>query len=241
MRRAVVGTLVAMVVVAAPATWAQTDYGYRVGQEADALKRATSVLADRTMQDLMRSYNNSRSDIQIVVLARQLDAVAAMCVELVRGRRPVAEVRDVMAELTNLTRRAPSSSPQSSLWRNVQTAVDNLNRELSGGSGGGSGRERPVIGRVAWSGRVDDRVQLVVRGSSIEQRTISGAELPAGRYTFTSPLPASAVEVGVTKQSGRGSVRVLQQPARSNDFTAVIEVLDDKGGAQDYRLDIFWR
>jgi len=49
------------------------------------------------------------------------------------------------------------------------------------------------------------------------------------------------VEVSVNKLSGRGTVRVLQQPSRANDFTAVIEIYDTGGGAQEYRLEIVWR
>jgi hypothetical protein len=223
-----------------------SEYGPRTGRQADAVKRATSVLADRSLQELMRTNSNSRNDIQLTALALQADAVASLCVELIRNRRPGTELRDAISELTGLVRRAPVSSPQSSLWRSVQSEVDGLNRELSGGyqpgwTGGGTSGARPIVGRLSWNGRVDDTVRLVIRGASVEQQTIAGAQMPEGRYNFTSPLPGSAMEVSVTKQSGRGSVRVLQQPSRSNNFTAVIEIRDDKGGAQDYRIEVTWR
>ena len=45
----------------------------------------------------------------------------------------------------------------------------------------------------------------------------------------------------VTKLAGRGTVRVIQQPAGTNDFTAIIEIFDDGGGSQEYRIEVTWR
>lgn len=216
---------------------AQGDYSSRLRDQADQVRRASARLAERASQDLMRNSSNSRNDIQAAMLAQQVDAVAAMCLDMVRNRRPVAELRDVVSELESLVRRGPSGS----MWRDVQTEVSAFNRELSGGFGFGGSSSRPVIGRVSWRGRVDDRIHLVIRERSIETKTVSGAPQREGTFNFTSALPASPVEVGVTKTSGRGTVSVLQQPSRMNDFTAVIEIYDSGGGAQEYRLDIFWR
>lgn len=38
----------------------------------------------------------------------------------------------------------------------------------------------------------------------------------------------------------RGSISVIQQPSGDNDFTAIIEINDEKGGAKAYQLDIAW-
>jgi hypothetical protein len=164
---------------------------------------------------------------------------ATLCVELVRNRRPVQEVREVASVLVDVSRRVPHASPHGSLWRSVQTAVADLGREL--GVAGSSPTAKPIIGRVSWRGVVDDRVQLFIRGSTVESRTVSGATSAEGVSSFTSSLPAAVVSVDVTKVAGRGIVTVLQQPARTNDFTAVIEIYDDRPGAQEYRLDIVWR
>jgi hypothetical protein len=224
---------------------AQADYPFpRVGQEADQLKRATMRLAENALQDLVRSYNTSRNDIQHVMLAQEIDGAATVLVEMVRNRRPGWEVREVASQLTDLSRRAPSFGSQASLWRTVQNEIVDLNRALNmgfPGPGNPGPPERPIIGRVSWRGMVDDRVQLVIRGRSIETRTISGAPYPDGATSFTSPLPNVGVDVDATKLNGRGTVRVLQQPARANDFTAVIEIYDANSGAQEYRLDIVWR
>jgi hypothetical protein len=99
----------------------------------------------------------------------------------------------------------------------------------------------PVTGRMEWRGRVDGKIQLIVRGQSVEQRTITGSPLPNGRASFTSGLPAEALRVTASKLAGRGTVRVIQQPARGNDFTAIIEIFDDDAGSQDYRIEVTWR
>ncbi len=118
----------------------------------------------------------------------------------------------------------------------------------SRGQGGGSqgrlgGIRSPdyVTGRMEWRGRVDDRIHLVIRGRAVEQRTISGTTLADGRPIFTSGLPNEVVRVSVEKLAGRGTVRVIQQPAMTNDFTAIIEIYDSGGGSQEYRIDVTWR
>ena len=97
-------------------------------------------------------------------------------------------------------------------------------------------------GKVFWRGRVDSKVHLVIRGDSIEEKTIEGAENESGKFSFTAPLPEAAVNVGVTRKEGRSKkIKVIQQPAAENDFTAIIEIHDDGGGARDYVLEIFWQ
>lgn len=97
-------------------------------------------------------------------------------------------------------------------------------------------------GKVFWRGRVDGKVHLVVRGDSIDQRTVEGAENDPGKFSFTTPLPDAAVNVAVTRKEGRSKkIKVLQQPTAENDFTAIVEIHDDGGGARDYVVEIFWQ
>ena len=109
------------------------------------------------------------------------------------------------------------------------------------GRGPTFGSSQSATGRMKWRGRVDDKLQLVIRGRAVDHRTISGTAMREGSASFTSPLPAEAVRVTATRLSGRGTVRVVQQPARSNDFTAIIEIFDDGGGSQEYRIEVTWR
>ena len=82
---------------------------------------------------------------------------------------------------------------------------------------------------------------MTVKGTSLISRTVSGKTLEEGTYSFTSGLPRqNDLVVGVKKTEGRGSVSVIQQPNPGNDYSAVIRIYDDDGGAREYSLEIFW-
>lgn len=99
-----------------------------------------------------------------------------------------------------------------------------------------------TAGKVYWRGIVDDKVQLVIRSDKLEQRNVSGQPQPDGNYSFTAPLPAQGVTVSIARAEGRSKkVSVVQQPTAENNFTAIIEIHDEGGGARDYFLEIAWR
>ena len=99
-----------------------------------------------------------------------------------------------------------------------------------------------VSGKVFWRGSVDNKVQLTIKGDTIEQKTGECAEKPNGTFSFTTPLPEQAVTVQVSRREGRSKkVKVIQQPTADNDFTAIVEIHDDGGGARDYVLEISWQ
>lgn len=217
----------------------------RLDNFANDLKRVTVDLADRTAQRIDNRSSASRSDIEEAFLAAQLDASAGLFQQMVRGNNRAAALRDAAAILNDFTRRAPGYGSNSFLWRDAQNAINNINRELGSGGGGGGGGgnfpdDRPIIGRAYWRGTVDDRVRLVLQDRNLRVETVSGRPYPEGIWSFTASLSRN-VQVEVNKQKGRGNVRVLQQPSKDNDFTAVIEVYDDGGGAREYQLEIFWR
>ena len=97
-------------------------------------------------------------------------------------------------------------------------------------------------GKVFWRGNVDDKLHLVIRGTSLEHRTVSGQAQPDGMFSFTAPLPQQAVTVSVPHFEGRSKkITVLQQPSAENQFTAIVEIVDEGAGARDYFLEIAWR
>lgn len=218
----------------------------RLDNYAVQLKRSTVDLVDRTSERLNSSTTATRAEIEEAFLASQLDASAGLFQEMTRGNRRAVELRDASALIGDLTRRAPGYGSNSYLWRDVQTALSNINRELGVGGGGGGNPpppvdNRPIIGRLYWRGNVDDKLQLIVRNGNVEHRTISGRAYPDGTFSFTAEIPNRKVDVGVEKKKGRGNVRVIQQPAKANDFTIVIEISDTDGGAREYQLEIYWR
>ncbi len=222
----------------------------RLNNLVNNLKRQTVDLVDRTSEDLRRSRNNSRSDIETAFLAQQLDASVGFFDQLVRDNRRGSELRDAASILTDLARRAPSYGSSGYLWRDVQNSINDINREL-GGVGGGGGNNgggnnggndtSQVIGRAYWRGTVDSIVRIEIQGKNLGVNTISGSTYGSGTFSFTSPLPNRNASVGVDKKKGRGDVRIIQQPNRSNNFTAIIEIEDGGGGAREYQLEIYWR
>lgn len=222
----------------------------RLDASVAQMKRRTVDLVDRTSQNLRRAQSATRPEIEEAFLAAQIDAAAGLFDQMTRDNRRAAELRDAAALLSDLSRRAPNYSSSSFLWRDIQKSIADVNRELGnsgsnnpGNNGGNNGGENDgtIVGRAFWRGTVDDRVQITIRDRDLRVEAVSGRPYPDGTFSFTSPLPARRVTVEVNKQKGRGSVRVLQQPRRENDFTTVIEVSDTESGAKEYQLEIFWR
>lgn len=96
------------------------------------------------------------------------------------------------------------------------------------------------VGRLIWSGRVDDEVDLVIERDRVEVREISGKRTDRIRFEFAQPLPRREVRAQVRKLDGRGEVTIRQQPTRANGYRLVVTVRDKKGGADDYELEIKW-
>lgn len=214
----------------------------RLTNYANDLKRAAVDLADRTSEKIDNGYA-SRADIEEAFLAAQLDASAGLFQQMIRGNNRASDLRDAASILSDLARRAPSYGSNNSLWRNVQNSINDINRELGSGGGNGGGNNPPggnILGRAYWRGTVDDRVRLVLQDRYMRVETISGTSYGEGTWSFTSALGRNVI-VDVNKQKGRGNVRVLQQPSKQNDFTAVIEIYDSGGGAKEYELEIYWR
>lgn len=225
------------------AAFGQDDFSSsRLSNLANELKRNTVDLADRASEELRRNSTATRSTIEEAFLAQQVDASAGLFQQMVIDRRRASELRDAVAVLGDLTRRAPTYGSNSFLWREIQTDIGRINREL-GGTGGGTGAwDTPrVTGRVIWKGTVDGRVQLLIRGDTVEVRTLSGLDNGAGTYNFTSALPARNIRVEAERKKGRGSVKMVQQPSKSNAYTAIVEIYDSGGGARQYEVDVYWR
>ena len=96
-------------------------------------------------------------------------------------------------------------------------------------------------GRMTWRGRVDGYVELRIQGNRVTSRERDGAPTVNEQVNFSSPLPRADVGVSVNKRNGRGQVSVIDQPNQSNNYTAIIKIDDDKGGADDYEIEVEWK
>jgi hypothetical protein len=222
---------------------------YRLDSLSEQLRTQAEDLAARSYSDYTESSSNDRGEVEALYLAQQFGASAGIFRRMVRDNRRESELRDAAALLSDLVARADRGSSRRNRWGDVRRTLNDILQELNvrGGGGGGGGWPRDdddggrTSGRVRWRGTVDDNVQLVIRDDRIEVRTIGGSVYENGTYNFTSPLPRRrGVTVSVNKLNGRGEVRVLQQPSRDNDYTAVVEIRDPKGEARDYEVEVSW-
>ena len=231
---------VCLLILSCAATPAQSS---RLTSLAQLLDEQAIGLAERIYGDYStRSFSN-RSDIEALYLSEQFSASARIFRRMVTDRRRETELKDGAAILASLLTRADSDFARRNRWNDVRRTLDDIQRTLDGrGSGGGlhEGEAEVTSGRLHWRGTVDDNVQLVIRDGYVDVRTIGGTEYNDANYNFTSPLPRRRNTVRANKLNGRGTVRVLQQPSRENDFTAVIEIKDSSGGARMYEIEVLW-
>ena len=113
---------------------------------------------------------------------------------------------------------------------------DRYGRSRNGNDGYYSGP-----GNMRWRGRVDDYVELRIQGNCVRSVERGGAPTYNEHASFSNPLPRADVRVEVKKRDGRGRVSLLEQPSRNNNYTAVIRIDDNKGGADDYEIEMQWR
>jgi hypothetical protein len=96
-------------------------------------------------------------------------------------------------------------------------------------------------GLLRWSGNIDDVTDIIISGRRVQYRTRSGAPVRDARYDLRgAALPNREVDVSIGVQQGRGTVYVVQQPSRSNNYTAIIRVSDQRSGYGAYDFDVVW-
>jgi hypothetical protein len=95
-------------------------------------------------------------------------------------------------------------------------------------------------GTVTWSGRVDDKLEIVISGRSVSYRNISGNKPTDINYRFSETMPSENMNIRVIRRTGRGSVTVSQSPNRVNGYAAVIRIGDPNGGSDRYEFELRW-
>ncbi len=96
-------------------------------------------------------------------------------------------------------------------------------------------------GRITWSGRVDQIVQVRINGADVTSIDTTNSGLYNPYFTINGVLARSPKSVvSARKIKGRGDVIVLQQPNWDNDFTAIVQITDQKKSSDDYQIEITW-
>ena len=105
---------------------------------------------------------------------------------------------------------------------------------------GVSSVEAQMPSSMDWSGRVDNRVNVVVRGRRATTVTIRGNRFPPGRATFRGSVRNANLFPRVRLRQGRGTARVTQRPSSRNNFTTIIRIDDPRAGADRYQIRVNW-
>ena len=210
---------------------------------ANKLASAADDLAAESYNGFRDRDRGNRADVEALYLVQQFSAGASLFRRMVQDRRPVSELRDSLPILQDQVRSADRFSFGRQAWEDIGHTLDEISREVGSARGHSDDydeSEKRSTGRMHWRGMVDDTVQVSVQGSDVSTRTVRGIQSPNASFNFTSPLPRHRVTVELRKMKGRGTVEVIQQPSHDNDFTAVIEILDPKGGQNEYEFEIIW-
>lgn len=96
-------------------------------------------------------------------------------------------------------------------------------------------------GSMTWRGMVDGTLRVEVRGAMVTEKATEGSPYTSSNYQFTASLPRRATFVSVSRQRGRGTVEVVEQPSEYNNYTAVVQIRDKQGGSDNYEFVLRWQ
>lgn len=220
----------------------------RLGKLANDLRLQADDLVSRTNKVIRKNEPHSSDEIENAFLAEQLRASTVLIKRIIDDRYRASEVRYAGMVLADLSERFPVKGKNRFEWKKATDTINELSRELRGlnigvnvEKAGYRVDDASVLGKALWSGMVDADVQLTVRGDKISTQTMSGREYADGAYIFGSKIPKqSRIRVGVLIKNGRGKAHVMQQPDQDNNFTTIIQIKDEVGGAKPYSLEIYW-
>lgn len=100
--------------------------------------------------------------------------------------------------------------------------------------------ENEKKGVIRWRGRVDGVVELRFRRDYVTSGVIRGRKIKGAKVTFFKKMPKEKIKVHLNKISGRGSIEILQQPTKYNDYSVVVRIIDPQRGAGYYEFELYW-
>ena len=102
---------------------------------------------------------------------------------------------------------------------------------------GGWAEHRPAL---TWEGEVNGTAVLIVEGDRVDVDSRSAGSVSRTSYRFNTPLQADSGRITVENRQGSGRVRVIEQPSRNNNFSAVVEISSRNRTPQFMSLDFYW-
>ena len=97
-------------------------------------------------------------------------------------------------------------------------------------------------GNVVWRGEVDGTVDVSVRHRTVRATAVSGRSVRREHQHFrvTGFLPARDTVVRLEDVEGQGTLEITQQPDSSNNFTAIVRLVNSQPGRQAFRFTLAW-
>jgi len=90
--------------------------------------------------------------------------------------------------------------------------------------------------------RIDGEAEVRLRGDRIYIRTISGRDGRDDGSECNEPLPARFVEgFNFEVRESRNEIRLLSEPDRVTNFSAVVRIRDSDGGEGRYHFRVSWQ
>jgi len=220
--------------------------GFVLRDTAQQLTGAARNLADVAYDGFSRRSRGNRADVEALYVVMQFRASADLFLRMVEDNRPTSELRDSLSVLRSELNRMDQFAFGRNERRRMYDLVQNAEAELSGRPGGGPGGsygqygQFPTSGRMRWSGRVDDEIVIMIRGSRASVRTVIGDRVEDENFSFDSALPRQEVRMNLRKLEGRGSIDLIEEPSRRNDYSAVVRIRDKKSGTDEYEFELRW-
>lgn len=94
---------------------------------------------------------------------------------------------------------------------------------------------------LIWSGTVDRRARVTIKGSSSISEALGGAPVSGERVDFLRPMPArSDLTPAIKKLSGAGRVEISEYPSAKNNYRLVFEISNSEASPSRFEIEVDW-
>jgi hypothetical protein len=101
-------------------------------------------------------------------------------------------------------------------------------------------KTRDEFYHLEWRGRVNGSLILECRERTCVPHPEQGSAPSQVKLKFTGPLPSRDAQVVVDETTGRGTIRILEQPSSQNGYTLRIAIRNDLPGSETQSFVLSW-
>jgi len=97
-------------------------------------------------------------------------------------------------------------------------------------------------GWVEVDATVDASVVFHLREKDVTPEVLAGGPVKDQKISSSGPIPSSAgISWSLEKKTGRGTVKIVEEPSATNGNTLKVRVDDTKGGAARHVFRVTWK